>query len=146
MYLSPNIFDTQEGPRTMVGVATFDSAIHFYNLKRAMQQVNACNSSASLEFSFNSYADFFNFILNFPLLFSVKMYTICIMFMWTAWIFIFQLSGKFESLHSFFSKWMYGYFSVWNYDMSTEQLSLLTFGFIMFTLFLVHNWHQTKPA
>lgn len=29
----------QEGPRTIVGVATFDSTIHFYNLKRALQQV-----------------------------------------------------------------------------------------------------------
>ncbi|KAG6750608.1 hypothetical protein POTOM_045113 [Populus tomentosa] len=28
----------QEGPRTMVGIATFDSTIHFYNLKRALQQ------------------------------------------------------------------------------------------------------------
>ncbi|KAI7747297.1 hypothetical protein M8C21_002968 [Ambrosia artemisiifolia] len=28
-----------EGPRTMVGIATFDSTIHFYNLKRALQQV-----------------------------------------------------------------------------------------------------------
>ncbi|OIW06786.1 hypothetical protein TanjilG_11511 [Lupinus angustifolius] len=27
-----------EGPRTMVGIATFDSTIHFYNLKRALQQ------------------------------------------------------------------------------------------------------------
>lgn len=30
----------QEGPRTFVGVATFDSTIHFYNLKRALQQVS----------------------------------------------------------------------------------------------------------
>lgn len=29
----------QEGPRTLVGIATFDSAIHFYNLKRQLQQV-----------------------------------------------------------------------------------------------------------
>lgn len=29
----------QEGPRTHVGIATFDSTIHFYNLKRALQQV-----------------------------------------------------------------------------------------------------------
>ncbi|KAK6233036.1 hypothetical protein SCA6_003109 [Theobroma cacao] len=28
----------QEGARTMVGIATFDSTIHFYNLKRALQQ------------------------------------------------------------------------------------------------------------
>lgn len=35
----------QEGPRTMVGIATFDSTIHFYNLKRALQQVNiTCTS------------------------------------------------------------------------------------------------------
>ncbi|KAK9672722.1 hypothetical protein RND81_12G119900 [Saponaria officinalis] len=32
------IADLPEGPRTMVGIATFDSTIHFYNLKRAMQQ------------------------------------------------------------------------------------------------------------
>ncbi|XP_058102965.1 protein transport protein SEC24 C-like [Magnolia sinica] len=32
------IIDLPEGPRTMVGIATFDSAIHFYNLKRALQQ------------------------------------------------------------------------------------------------------------
>ncbi|XP_059643619.1 protein transport protein SEC24 C-like [Cornus florida] len=32
------IADLPEGPRTMVGVATFDSTIHFYNLKRASQQ------------------------------------------------------------------------------------------------------------
>jgi len=30
----------QEGPRTMVGIATFDSTIHFYNLRRASQQVS----------------------------------------------------------------------------------------------------------
>lgn len=30
----------QEGPRTMVGIATFDTTIHFYNLKRSLQQVN----------------------------------------------------------------------------------------------------------
>ncbi|KAH1190561.1 Protein transport protein Sec24-like [Glycine max] len=30
--------DLPEGPRTLVGVATFDSTIHFYNLKRALQQ------------------------------------------------------------------------------------------------------------
>ena len=29
----------QEGPRTFVGIATFDTTIHFYNLKRALQQV-----------------------------------------------------------------------------------------------------------
>lgn len=54
MYLSPNTFDMQEGPRTMVGIATFDSAIHFYNLKRAMQQVCATFRLLA-EFSFNSY-------------------------------------------------------------------------------------------
>ncbi|KAL0429643.1 UNVERIFIED_CONTAM: protein transport protein Sec24-like CEF [Sesamum radiatum] len=32
------ITDLPEGPRTMVGIATFDSTIHFYNLKRALQQ------------------------------------------------------------------------------------------------------------
>ncbi|XP_022844975.1 protein transport protein Sec24-like At4g32640 isoform X2 [Olea europaea var. sylvestris] len=32
------IDDLPEGPRTMVGIATFDSSIHFYNLKRALQQ------------------------------------------------------------------------------------------------------------
>ncbi|KAJ0988877.1 hypothetical protein J5N97_007233 [Dioscorea zingiberensis] len=32
------IVDLPEGPRTMVGIATFDSAIHFYNLKRDLQQ------------------------------------------------------------------------------------------------------------
>ncbi|XP_010252184.1 PREDICTED: protein transport protein Sec24-like At4g32640 isoform X2 [Nelumbo nucifera] len=32
------ISDLPEGPRTMVGIATFDSTIHFYNLKRALQQ------------------------------------------------------------------------------------------------------------
>jgi protein transport protein SEC24 len=31
--------DLPEGPRTFVGIATFDSTIHFYNLKRALQQV-----------------------------------------------------------------------------------------------------------
>lgn len=36
--ISQVIADLPEGPRTMVGIATFDSAIHFYNLKRAMQQ------------------------------------------------------------------------------------------------------------
>ncbi|XP_050275700.1 protein transport protein Sec24-like At4g32640 isoform X3 [Quercus robur] len=34
------IADLPEGPRTMVGIATFDSTIHFYSLKRALQQVN----------------------------------------------------------------------------------------------------------
>ncbi|MCD7447266.1 hypothetical protein HAX54_026385 [Datura stramonium] len=36
--ISQVISDLPEGPRTLVGVATFDSAIHFYNLKRARQQ------------------------------------------------------------------------------------------------------------
>ncbi|KAG0465602.1 hypothetical protein HPP92_019766 [Vanilla planifolia] len=36
--ISQAITDLPEGPRTMVGIATFDSAIHFYNLKRALQQ------------------------------------------------------------------------------------------------------------
>uniref|UniRef100_A0A1J3HXG5 Protein transport protein Sec24-like n=6 Tax=Noccaea caerulescens TaxID=107243 RepID=A0A1J3HXG5_NOCCA len=30
--------DLPEGPRTFVGIATFDSTIHFYSLKRALQQ------------------------------------------------------------------------------------------------------------
>ncbi|MED6107551.1 hypothetical protein PIB30_015082 [Stylosanthes scabra] len=36
--ISQVISDLPEGPRTLVGVATFDSTIHFYNLKRALQQ------------------------------------------------------------------------------------------------------------
>ncbi|VVA14675.1 PREDICTED: transport [Prunus dulcis] len=32
------ISDLPEGPRTMVGIATFDTTIHFYNLKRSLQQ------------------------------------------------------------------------------------------------------------
>ncbi|KAG9454824.1 hypothetical protein H6P81_007728 [Aristolochia fimbriata] len=36
--ISQAIADLPEGPRTMVGIATFDSTIHFYNLKRALQQ------------------------------------------------------------------------------------------------------------
>ncbi|WVZ51990.1 hypothetical protein U9M48_003086 [Paspalum notatum var. saurae] len=32
------ISDVPEGPGTMVGIATFDSAVHFYSLKRAQQQ------------------------------------------------------------------------------------------------------------
>ncbi|KAG8388134.1 hypothetical protein BUALT_Bualt02G0094300 [Buddleja alternifolia] len=32
------IANLPEGPRTMVGIATFDCTIHFYNLKRASQQ------------------------------------------------------------------------------------------------------------
>ncbi|PPD68150.1 hypothetical protein GOBAR_DD34967 [Gossypium barbadense] len=32
------ISDLPEGTRTQVGIATFDSTIHFYNLKRALQQ------------------------------------------------------------------------------------------------------------
>ncbi|XP_042494536.1 protein transport protein Sec24-like At4g32640 isoform X2 [Macadamia integrifolia] len=32
------IGDLPEGPRTFVGIATFDSTIHFYNLKRVLQQ------------------------------------------------------------------------------------------------------------
>ncbi|KAF9594960.1 hypothetical protein IFM89_035530 [Coptis chinensis] len=35
----PGVFGCNwEGPRTMVGIATFDSTIHFYNLKRVLQQ------------------------------------------------------------------------------------------------------------
>lgn len=34
------VLSLQEGSRTMVGIATFDSTIHFYNLKRALQQVD----------------------------------------------------------------------------------------------------------
>ncbi|KAJ6380087.1 hypothetical protein OIU76_016692 [Salix suchowensis] len=36
--ISQVIADLPEGPRTMVGIATVDSTIHFYNLKRALQQ------------------------------------------------------------------------------------------------------------
>ncbi|KAG8090741.1 hypothetical protein GUJ93_ZPchr0011g27538 [Zizania palustris] len=36
--ISRAISQLPEGPRTMVGIATFDSAIHFYSLKRAQQQ------------------------------------------------------------------------------------------------------------
>nr|XP_010929766.2 protein transport protein Sec24-like At4g32640 [Elaeis guineensis] len=36
--ISQALADLPEGPRTMVGIATFDSSIHFYNLKRASQQ------------------------------------------------------------------------------------------------------------
>lgn len=36
--ISQAISDLPEGPRTMVGIATFDSAVHFYSLKRAQQQ------------------------------------------------------------------------------------------------------------
>ncbi|XP_077226651.1 protein transport protein SEC24 C-like [Tasmannia lanceolata] len=36
--ISQAIADLPESPRTMVGIATFDSTIHFYNLKRALQQ------------------------------------------------------------------------------------------------------------
>ncbi|KAB2617882.1 transport protein Sec24-like [Pyrus ussuriensis x Pyrus communis] len=36
--ISQVIADLPEGPRTMVGIATFDETIHFYNLKRALQQ------------------------------------------------------------------------------------------------------------
>lgn len=36
--ISQAIADLPEGPRTLVGIATFDSAIHFYNLKRQLQQ------------------------------------------------------------------------------------------------------------
>ncbi|KAJ4964766.1 hypothetical protein NE237_016615 [Protea cynaroides] len=36
--ISQVIADLPEGPRTFVGIATFDSTIHFYNLKRALQQ------------------------------------------------------------------------------------------------------------
>ncbi|KAK6943539.1 Sec23/Sec24, helical domain [Dillenia turbinata] len=36
--ISQVIADLPESPRTMVGIATFDSTIHFYNLKRALQQ------------------------------------------------------------------------------------------------------------
>ncbi|XP_038725298.1 protein transport protein Sec24-like At4g32640 [Tripterygium wilfordii] len=32
------ISDLPDGPRTLVGIATFDSTIHFYNLKRSLQQ------------------------------------------------------------------------------------------------------------
>ncbi|XP_044499274.1 protein transport protein Sec24-like At4g32640 isoform X2 [Mangifera indica] len=36
--ISQVISDLPESPRTLVGIATFDSTIHFYNLKRALQQ------------------------------------------------------------------------------------------------------------
>uniref|UniRef100_A0A1D1Z3K7 Protein transport protein Sec24-like At4g32640 n=1 Tax=Anthurium amnicola TaxID=1678845 RepID=A0A1D1Z3K7_9ARAE len=36
--ISQAIADLPEGPRTLVGVATFDSTIHFYNLRRTSQQ------------------------------------------------------------------------------------------------------------
>nr|CAB3461997.1 unnamed protein product [Digitaria exilis] len=36
--ISQALSDLPEGPRTMVGIGTFDSAIHFYSLRRAQQQ------------------------------------------------------------------------------------------------------------
>lgn len=36
--ISQALSDLPEGPRTMVGIATFDSTIHFYSLKRSQQQ------------------------------------------------------------------------------------------------------------
>ncbi|KAK8620249.1 hypothetical protein V6N13_066730 [Hibiscus sabdariffa] len=36
--ISQVIADLPEGPRTKLGIATFDSTVHFYNLKRALQQ------------------------------------------------------------------------------------------------------------
>ncbi|GMY39295.1 protein transport protein Sec24-like CEF, partial [Fagus crenata] len=36
--ISQVISDLPEGPQTMVGIATFDCTIHFYNLKHALQQ------------------------------------------------------------------------------------------------------------
>ncbi|KAI3495742.1 hypothetical protein L1887_38088 [Cichorium endivia] len=36
--ISRVIADLPEGPQTLVGIATFDSTIHFYNLKRGLQQ------------------------------------------------------------------------------------------------------------
>ncbi|XP_050235388.1 protein transport protein SEC24 C-like [Mercurialis annua] len=36
--ISQVVSDLPEGPQTMVGIATFDSTIHFYSLKRALQQ------------------------------------------------------------------------------------------------------------
>uniref|UniRef100_A0A453HKY0 Protein transport protein Sec24-like CEF n=1 Tax=Aegilops tauschii subsp. strangulata TaxID=200361 RepID=A0A453HKY0_AEGTS len=36
--ISQVLSDLPEGPRTMVGIATFDSTIHFYSLKNARQQ------------------------------------------------------------------------------------------------------------
>ncbi|XP_052621536.1 protein transport protein Sec24-like CEF [Lactuca sativa] len=36
--ISRVVADLPEGPQTLVGIATFDSTIHFYNLKRALQQ------------------------------------------------------------------------------------------------------------
>lgn len=41
----------QEGPRTMLGIATFDSTVHFYNLKRVLQQVIL--SFSCIKFSFS---------------------------------------------------------------------------------------------
>ncbi|XP_039028575.1 protein transport protein Sec24-like At4g32640 [Hibiscus syriacus] len=36
--ISQVIADLPEGPRTKLGIATFDSTVHFYNLKRVLQQ------------------------------------------------------------------------------------------------------------
>ncbi|KAG4112678.1 hypothetical protein ERO13_D13G176500v2 [Gossypium hirsutum] len=36
--ISQVIADLPEGPRTMLGIATFDSTVHFYNLKRVLHQ------------------------------------------------------------------------------------------------------------
>ncbi|WOL14443.1 protein transport protein Sec24-like [Canna indica] len=36
--ISQSLSDLPDGPRTMVGIATFDCTIHFYNLRRASQQ------------------------------------------------------------------------------------------------------------
>lgn len=47
-FLCSHVSWLQEGPKTMVGIATFDSTIHFYNLKRALQQVYSQLSYKSL--------------------------------------------------------------------------------------------------
>lgn len=55
----------QEGPRTMVGIATFDSTIHFYNLKRALQQVFTCYLFSFQNFSFGIFSFIMLYMWNF---------------------------------------------------------------------------------
>lgn len=38
----------------MVGIATFDSTIHFYNLKRALQQVTSSHNILSFSITFKN--------------------------------------------------------------------------------------------
>ncbi|KAG5522501.1 hypothetical protein RHGRI_034613 [Rhododendron griersonianum] len=64
--ISQVIADLPDGPRTMVGVATFDSTIHFYHLKRELQQVSILLEKVHISVSVLQFENYYPLMLIVP--------------------------------------------------------------------------------